>query len=156
MIGLVAGVLVVLAVLFFERTLKIDDPVGAISVHGVCGAWGTLSLGFFAQDVWAPGTTGDGLFFGGGTSLLFHQALGILAVFAWCMVAGLALFYAIKASIGIRVSAEEELEGLDVHEHGSPAYPDFAVHPSVASGGSGMHPAVASQAFTAKEPAFER
>jgi len=125
LIGTVGGILVVMSVVFIERTLKVDDPVGAVSVHGVCGAWGTLSLGFFAQDVFSPGTTGNGLFFGGGLELLFHQAIGVVAVMLWCLVTGFVLFGVIRATMGIRVSPEEEMEGLDIGEHGAPAYPDF-------------------------------
>ena len=142
-IGVVAGVIVVSSVLLLERRFHIDDPVGAISVHGVCGAWGTLALGLLAQDAVNPGTTGDGLLFGGGIKLLATQAAGVLAVFAWCMATGLVLFGAIKATIGLRVSPEEELEGLDVHEHGSPAYPDFALHPA-----SGVSAGLATAAAT--------
>lgn len=127
LIGLVAGVLVVLAVLFLDRTLRIDDPVGAVSVHGVCGAWGTLAVGLFAQDVYAPGTTGNGLFFGGGAKLLGAQALGVIAVFGWCMVTGFILFAAIKAITGLRVSKEEEVRGLDIGEHGMEAYSGFQI-----------------------------
>jgi Amt family ammonium transporter len=144
LIGLVAGVLVVFSVVFLERTLKVDDPVGAISVHGVCGAWGTLSLGLFAQDVYAPGTTGNGLFFGGGTGLFFSQAIGVLAVLVWCLATGFVLFGAIKATIGLRVDEEEELMGLDLLEHGAPAYPDFQVldhgAPGVPPAKGGMAP----------------
>jgi Amt family ammonium transporter len=127
-IGAAAGVLVVLAVTFIEGVLKVDDPVGAISVHGVCGAFGTLCVGLFAQDAFSPGTTGDGLLFGGGAKLLLVQATGVAAVFGWSMGTGLVLFGAIKAVMGLRVAPEEETEGLDVHEHGSPAYPDFQIH----------------------------
>jgi Amt family ammonium transporter len=126
-IGLVAGILVVLAVVFFDRVLHIDDPVGAISVHGVCGVWGTLSLGLFAQDVFSPGTTGNGLFFGGGWKLLGVQALGVLSVFSWCMVTGFLLFYAIKTFVGLRVGKEEELRGLDIDEHGMESYAGFQI-----------------------------
>jgi Amt family ammonium transporter len=126
-IGLVAGALVVLSVVFFDKVLHIDDPVGAISVHGVCGLWGTLSVGLFAQDVFSPGTTGNGLLFGGGAKLLGAQALGVAAVFSWCMATGFLLFYAIKKSVGLRVSREEELRGLDVDEHGMEAYAGFQI-----------------------------
>jgi Amt family ammonium transporter len=126
-IGLIAGILVVLSVVFFDRVLHIDDPVGAISAHGTCGAWGTFSLGLFAQDVFSPGTTGDGLFFGGGFKLLGAQCLGIISVFAWCMVTGFILFYVIKHLIGLRVSKEEELRGLDIDEHGMEAYSGFQI-----------------------------
>jgi Amt family ammonium transporter len=126
-IGLVAGVLVVLSIIFFDRVLRIDDPVGAISVHGVCGAWGTFALGLFAQDVFAPGTTGNGFFFGGGLKLLGVQSIGILSVFAWCLVTGFVMFYLIKHFIGLRVSRNEELRGLDIDEHGSEAYHGFQI-----------------------------
>jgi Amt family ammonium transporter len=126
-IGLVAGVLVVLSIIFFDRVLRIDDPVGAISVHGVCGAWGTFALGLFAQDVFAPGTTGNGFFFGGGLKLLGVQSIGILSVFAWCLVTGFVMFYLIKQFIGLRVSRNEELRGLDIDEHGSEAYHGFQI-----------------------------
>ena len=126
-IGLVAGVLVVLAIVFFDKILRIDDPVGAISVHAVCGVWGTLALGLFAQDIFAPGTTGNGLFFGGSWKLLGAQALGVVSVFAWCMITGFALFYAIKVLVGLRVSKEEELRGLDIGEHGMESYAGFQI-----------------------------
>ncbi len=114
MIGLIAGVLLVLSVEFFDQVLKIDDPVGAISVHGVCGAFGTLAVGLFATD--------GGLFYGGGTSLLLAQLIGVAAVFAWAFLTGLILFRVLKATIGLRVSRRIEEEGLDVYEHGESAY----------------------------------
>jgi Amt family ammonium transporter len=123
-IGAGAGILVVLAVLFFDR-VHLDDPVGAISVHGVCGAYGTLMLGLFAQDTFAPGTTGNGLLFGGGLTLLKAQFIGVISVFAFAVVAGLLLFGILKATVGLRVSEPEEIEGLDIGEHGNLAYPDF-------------------------------
>jgi Amt family ammonium transporter len=126
-IGIVGGVLIVLAVVYIDQGLHIDDPVGAIAVHGVCGSWGTLALGLFAQDRFSPGTTGDGLFFGGGWSLLGAQALGMASVFAWCMVAGFVLFYVIKHLVGLRVTREEELRGLDIDEHGMEAYSGFSI-----------------------------
>ncbi len=123
-IGLVAGILVVLAVVGIEKILKVDDPVGAIAVHGVCGAWGTLSLGLFSAG------TGDaspkpGLFFGGGMEQLVSQAIGVVAVFGWAIVTGALLFLALKATVGLRVTAEEEREGLDYGEHGNEAYHGF-------------------------------
>jgi Amt family ammonium transporter len=124
-IGVIAGILVVLATIFIDQVLFIDDPVGAIAVHGVCGSWGTLALGLFAQDKFAPGTTGDGLFFGGGWNLLGAQALGILSVFAWCMATGFLLFWIIRNLVGLRVNREEELRGLDIGEHGIEAYSGF-------------------------------
>jgi Amt family ammonium transporter len=126
-IGLAGGVLVVLSVVFFDQVLKIDDPVGAISAHAVCGSWGTFAVGLFAQDVFVPGTTGNGLFFGGGWKLLGVQSLGIISVFGWCMVTGFALFYVIKHLVGLRVNREEELRGLDIDEHGMEAYAGFQV-----------------------------
>ncbi|MCK4901188.1 MAG: ammonium transporter, partial [Anaerolineales bacterium] len=125
-VGFVAGILVVLGVLFLDRVLHIDDPVGAVSVHGLCGAWGTLAVGLFAQDVFQPGS-GNGLFFGGGLKLLAVQALAVASVFAWCMASGFVVFYAIKALIGLRVSKQEELKGLDISEHGMEAYSGFQI-----------------------------
>ncbi|MBN2407467.1 MAG: ammonium transporter [Elusimicrobia bacterium] len=126
-IGGAAGILVVLSVVFIDKVLRIDDPVGAISVHAVCGAWGTIAVGLFAQDKFAPGTTGNGLLFGGGYGLLGSQLLGVVSVFAWCVVAGLLVFYVIKKLIGLRVTREEELRGLDIDEHGMESYADFQV-----------------------------
>ncbi len=117
-IGGLGGIVVVLSVLFFER-LRIDDPVGAISVHGTCGALGTILLGFFDKE--------SGLFFGGGAGLLWTQIVGVVAVFVWCLVTGFILFYGIKAATGLRVSEDEEMAGLDYEEHGASAYPDFNV-----------------------------
>ena len=118
-IGLIAGVVLVQAVSFFDNKAKIDDPVGAISVHGVCGALGTLLVGFFAVD--------GGLFYGGGTALLGVQALGILSVFAWTVGITFLAVSLIKVTIGLRVSKEEEIEGLDIGEHGMNAYTDYLV-----------------------------
>jgi Amt family ammonium transporter len=123
-IGLIAGFLVVVSVLFFDK-VKIDDPVGATSVHLVCGVFGTLCVGLFAQDHFTPNTTGNGLFFGGGASLLMKQLIGVVGVGAFVFVISLIFWKIIAATIGIRVSAEEEMEGLDIGEHGNVAYPDF-------------------------------
>jgi len=123
-IGLIAGVLVVLSVLFFDK-VKVDDPVGAISVHLVCGIFGTLAVGLFAQAEFTPNTTGDGLLFGGGAGLLMAQLAGIIGVGIFVFVISLVFWKIIAATIGIRVSAEEEVEGLDIGEHGNVAYPDF-------------------------------
>ena len=117
-IGALGGIVVVLSVLLFEK-LRIDDPVGAISVHGTCGALGTILVGFFDSST--------GVFAGGGFALLGAQVIGVLAVFAWCLVTGFILFYAIKAATGLRVTEEEEQAGLDYEEHGANAYPDFNV-----------------------------
>jgi len=122
-IGAIGGVLVVLSVVAVDKYLKIDDPVGAVSVHGVCGAWGTLSLGLFAA-VPAEGAAAPsgGLFMGGDASQLISQAIGVGAVFAWAIVTGGILFTLIKFTIGLRVTPEEEKEGLDIGEHGNEAY----------------------------------
>lgn len=130
-IGLAGGVLVVFSVLFIERVMKIDDPVGAVSVHGVCGAWGTLSIGLFGSAsidtaIWgADGAIRDGLFNGGGFTQLGIQFAGVASVFAFTFVCGYVLFSAIHKTVGLRVTAEEELEGLDIGEHGNEAYADF-------------------------------
>jgi Amt family ammonium transporter len=116
-IGALGGILVVLSVEFFDKAARIDDPVGAISVHGVCGAFGTLMVGLFAVD--------GGLFYGGGWAQLGVQALGVVSVFGWTAITALALFGLLKATVGLRVSKKEEIEGLDIHEHGSNAYGDF-------------------------------
>lgn len=118
-IGLVAGILLVLGVEFFDKVAKIDDPVGAISVHGVCGAFGTICTGLFALD--------GGVFYGGGFKFFGTQVLGVAAVIAWVVVMMLIIFTIIKKTIGLRVSPEEELMGLDATEHNLPsAYADFA------------------------------
>jgi len=124
-IGTVAGALVVFAVIGLEKKMKIDDPVGAISVHLVNGIFGTLALGFFAQDIFMPGTTGNGLFFGGGFSLLGNQLIGISAVGAFTFIFSFLVWAILKKVIGIRVSEIEEVEGLDIGEHGMEAYPEF-------------------------------
>jgi len=119
-IGFIAGILVVYSVLFFDR-IKIDDPVGAISVHLVNGVWGTFSLGLFASGI--DGV--KGLFYGGGISQLIAQIKGIVAAGIYTGVASIIIWLLIKAIMGIRVSADEEREGLDIGEHGMEAYPDF-------------------------------
>jgi Amt family ammonium transporter len=118
-IGGASGILVVLAVFFFDR-IRVDDPVGAISVHGVCGAFGTVCVGLFATedtDFWKAG-----LFYGGGADQLVSQLIGVAAVGAFVAVTAGALFLAIKATVGLRVSEEEEIAGLDVMEHGAAGY----------------------------------
>ncbi len=107
-VGAIAGVLVVFAILFFDK-IKVDDPVGAISVHGVCGMWGTIAVGIF-----------------GGGSLLW-QIIGTVSISAFAFVSSLIIFLVVKAIFGLRVSLEEEVEGLDIGEHGQEAYPDFQV-----------------------------
>ena len=118
-IGLIAGVLVVLSVVFIDRILKVDDPVGAISVHGVCGAWGTIACGLFNLE--------GGLFYGGGVAQLVTQCIGAATAFAWAFGLGMVLFLTIKYTIGLRVSADEELRGLDIGEHGMEAYAGFQI-----------------------------
>ena len=118
-IGAGAGLIVVAAVIFFDR-IRVDDPVGAISVHGVCGAFGTICVGLFAtedSEFWK-----QGLFYGGGTDQLVSQVIGVVSVAAFVAVAAGLLFSVIKATVGLRVSEEEELAGLDVLEHGAPGY----------------------------------
>nr|WP_241432243.1 ammonium transporter [Ilumatobacter nonamiensis] len=121
-IGAIGGVIVVFAVAFFDK-VKIDDPVGAISVHGVVGAWGVLSIGLFARyDDAFLGREDAGLFYGGGFEQLAVQAIMILIILAWVGVMSFLVFGALKATIGLRVSEEEEIEGLDVPEHGMAGY----------------------------------
>jgi Amt family ammonium transporter len=115
-IGAVAGVLVVISVLFIDTVLKVDDPVGAVSVHGTCGIWGILATGipFFANSNYDFGWEQFGI-----------QLVGALAYFLWPFVTCLVMFFILKATIGLRASEEEEIAGLDVGEHGNIAYPDF-------------------------------
>ncbi|MBF0209403.1 MAG: ammonium transporter [Desulfamplus sp.] len=111
-IGAVAGVLVIYSVLFIERVLKVDDPVGCISLHGVCGAWGTLAYAFFGVETFS-------------STVLMAQLIGIAVGFAWAFGTGMVLFLAIKYTMGIRASKEEEIIGLDITEHGNEAYSGF-------------------------------
>lgn len=120
-IGLVAGILVVYAVVFFDR-IRVDDPVGAISVHLVNGIWGTLSLGLFAANV-SGGVTG--LFYGGGVAQLIAQIKGIVAVGLYVSIVSLIVWLVIRGVMGLRVSDDEERDGLDIGEHGMQGYPDF-------------------------------
>ena len=119
-IGIVAGILVILSVEFFDKVVKIDDPVGAISVHGACGCFGTLAIGLF--------NTETGLFYGGGLAALGVQALGLVSVAAWVLVTMFIIFKVIDKVIGLRVSEQVEIDGLDFAEHGLPtAYAGFAI-----------------------------
>lgn len=127
-IGLLAGIIVVLAVDFIDKVLHIDDPVGAISVHGICGAFGTLMVGLFAEEAYSGGI--KGLFFDGGFDLLGVQALGVVAVAAWVLGTTFVLFNVIKATIGLRVSPQEEIKGLDIEEHGMESYSGFQIFKS--------------------------
>jgi len=130
-IGLVGGILVVASAIFFEKVLKVDDPVGAVSVHGVCGVWGTLSIGLFGQSAidalyWNEADViRDGLFFGGGLTQFGIQLAGVASVFAFVFISAYVLFSVLSKTVGLRVSREEELQGLDIGEHGNEAYPDF-------------------------------
>ena len=117
-IGLIAGFAVVFAIEFIEKKLKIDDPVGAVSVHGVCGCLGTILTGLFAVD--------GGLFYGGGFSFLSVQLLGVISVIVWVAITMTIVFLIIKHTVGLRVSEKEEIEGLDKQEHGlESSYADF-------------------------------
>ena len=128
--GAIFGVVIVLAVEFFDKVVKIDDPVGAVSVHGVCGAFGTILTGFFATGV----STEKGVFYGGGFHFLGVQALGVLSVAAYVAIVITIVFAILKKTVGLRVSAEEEITGLDVTEHGLlTAYAGFAMLPDTTS-----------------------
>lgn len=128
LIGLAAGAVLVFGLAFVERVLKVDDPVGAVAVHGLNGLWGTIAVGLFAAP--SVGVLTDmgevaGLFYGGGLGLLSVQVLGTLVISAWSFATMGGLFYLMKRTIGIRVSAKEELEGLDISEHFTSSYPEF-------------------------------
>ncbi|MDD4179755.1 MAG: ammonium transporter, partial [Candidatus Margulisbacteria bacterium] len=125
-IGGIAGILVVLAVMMFDR-IRIDDPVGALSVHLVNGVFGTLAVGLFAQDIFMPGTTGNGLFFGGGFGLFLTQLTGAVTVGLFTFLIAMVIWLVIKAVMGLRVSPEEEIRGLDIGEHGMEAYSGFQI-----------------------------
>jgi Amt family ammonium transporter len=125
-IGLVAGVLVVVSIECIDTKIKVDDPVGAVAVHGVCGAWGAIAVGLFAS----PAVTEDGLglFYGGGAALLGVQALGTVAIAAWTFATVGLLFFIVKKLNGLRVAREDEITGLDISEHGlTSSYADFMV-----------------------------
>ena len=113
-IGLLAGIVVVYSIEFIDKKLKIDDPVGAVSVHGVVGALGTILVGVFALD--------GGLAYGGGFKQLGIQAIGVLSIGAWAAITTFIVLFIMKKTIGLRVSKQEEIEGLDVHEHGIGVY----------------------------------
>jgi Amt family ammonium transporter len=147
-IGAIAGVLVVLFVIFFDRA-RIDDPVGALSVHLVNGVFGTLAVGLFAQDKIAGTETGNGLFFGGGFKLLGAQFIGVLSSAVFVFVVALVAWLIIKAIFGIRVSLQEEIDGLDIGEHGNMAYPEFLTRKpaySLVVDGSTIEPAATASA----------
>jgi len=134
MLGGVAGVVVVAGVELLEW-LRIDDPIGAVPVHGMCGIWGTLSLGLFACGQY--GATGPlapdnsaplrGLFYGGGTTLLMAQLIGSMIITVSTFAVALVVMYAVNAVKLLRVSPEGEAYGLDLHEHGISAYPEYMI-----------------------------
>jgi len=131
MIGLVAGVLCCASVFFVERKLKVDDPVGAVSVHGACGAWGMIALGLFADGTYGDGLNGvagtvKGLFYGNATQIL-AQLIGVTVNFVLVFVVMYAFFKALDRIIPMRVSEEVEFEGLDQSEVAVTAYPDFNI-----------------------------
>ena len=117
--GLIGGIIVVFAIEFIEKKLKIDDAIGASSVHGAVGVWGTLVIGLWGIDP----KGGIGLFNGGGADQLISQLIGALAYTFWAAILAFVFFYILKISIGLRVTKEEEIEGLDIAEHGIRAYP---------------------------------
>ena len=143
MIGAIGGVIMLLALDFVEW-LRVDDPIGAVAVHGFCGIWGTISLGLFASGQFGfPGPTGadnsapiEGLFYGGGSDQLLTQVFGSAVVTVSALAVGLALMFAIKAIGVLRISPEDELDGIDIVEHGAPAY-----HPEPAYDGYSAIPA---------------
>jgi len=124
LIGAIAGIIVVFSVEIIDKVLKIDDPVGAISVHGICGAWGTLAVGFFAQENYGGI---NGLFFGGGARLLSTQLIGVVSVFAWTFTGAMILFFIVKKVCGLRVTDEEQIKGLDIGEHGMESHAGFQI-----------------------------
>jgi len=140
--GLIAGVLVVGSCYFFDK-IRIDDPVGAISVHGVCGAFGTIAVGLFHME--------SGLVLGGGTTQLMAQFLGVAVGFGWAFGVSLVVFLGIKYTVGLRVSEQEEIEGLDITEHGMYAYP-----PSLVTGVTSATPPLAAQSSISTTPATEK
>ena len=147
-IGFIAAPIVILGVEGLDR-LKVDDPVGAVTVHGFNGAWGVLAVGLFAtQDGVAQAYAASdsyGLLMGGGAEQLGIQVLGLAAIAGWTLATSVVLFATIKYTVGLRVSPEEEERGLDLGEHGLEAYPDFQPSPSLV--GSSVTPSV-----TAREP----
>ena len=145
LIGAVAGVIVVYGALFIENTLKVDDPVGAIAVHGINGAWGLIALGLFADGTYGGGLNGGpdagvaGLFYGDGKQLV-AQLIGIVANVVWVGLSSFALFKVLDATVGMRVTPEQEVQGLDFNEVSAPAY-------------SGDRPSVNTPVFVTPRPA---
>jgi Amt family ammonium transporter len=127
-IGAIGGVLVVLSCLFVERVLKIDDPVGAVSVHCANGVWGTLACGLFnAEAVIGTASKSTGLFYGGGCNQLISQLIGAGTAAVWAFGIGFCVFELIKHTVGLRATREEELKGLDITEHGNDCYAGFQI-----------------------------
>jgi len=144
LIGLIAGVLVVGSVVFVERVLKVDDPVGAVSVHGVNGLWGMIALGIFADGTYGAGWNlvdgpVTGLLYGGGGQLV-AQLIAVVTVFVWSFGMHYVFFKVQDAIQGIRSSEADELNGLDATEMGMLAYPDFAGSGPLGAGGDAMAP----------------
>ena len=136
-IGIIAGFVVVFGIEFIDKVIKVDDPVGAVGVHGLCGATGTLLVGLFSD---GSGTFAPGLFYGGGFSLLGVEVLGVLATAAWVTVTMIIVFQILKHTVGLRVSEDEEIAGLDIKEHNiTSSYADFIIYdgpaPSVKASG---------------------
>jgi len=131
-IGGLAGILVVLSVVFIDRVLRVDDPVGAVSVHGVCGAFGTICCGLFnGEGALGVADKSTGLFYGGGFHQLGVQLTGVGTAFAWAFGLGMVLFLLLKFTVGLRVHRDEELRGLDIGEHGMEAYSGFQVFTTI-------------------------
>ena len=122
-IGFVAGILVLVSVIYIDLKLRIDDPVGAISVHGICGTWGTLAVGLFhAEKSMGIGAKNLGIFYGANSDQLISQAIGSISFMAWGLTTGFILFGIVKKVVGLRVTEDEEYIGLDIEEHGLEAY----------------------------------
>jgi Amt family ammonium transporter len=153
LIGTVAGVLVVFSVFFVERVLKVDDPVGAISVHGVNGAWGCLSIGLLADGKYGDGWNGvPGTVVASGSQFL-AELIGVAVCFAFVFGAFYVFFKVLDAILGNRVSAETELAGLDIPEMGALAYPEFGPGPEM--GGFGEYPAAPKRPLASSAPAVK-
>ena len=148
--GVVFGIAVVLSVEFFDKVARVDDPVGAVSVHCVCGALGTILTGLFATGV----STEKGLFYGGGAHFLGVQALGVVSVAAYTAVLITITFWILKHTVGLRVSAEDEIMGLDISEHGLPtAYGGIAMLPEELLDSAPTDPVEVADAPAAPRPA---
>ncbi len=151
--GMIGGVIVVFSVLFFDR-IRIDDPVGAVSVHGVVGVWGTLAIGLFARwDDAFLGRENAGLFYGGDASQLLVQAIGVVIVAAWVLSTTGALFFLLRTLGLLRVPEQIEIEGLDVHEHGAPGYGPTTLYGTGTPTAPTVAPEAASQPIVETTPA---